>query len=124
MTEESDDEENGKVILLHKLTWRSESNNFNLILILMINNYFGCISISEVNAWMKELDKRYGRRMESKESVTPHKKRLIGTASTSKPPAGAPQWAVDPYLWSAGTLYIMMNLQRRVAPFVNYFITC
>ena len=104
MTEESDDEETGKKIILHKLTWRSERNKLQLSIIIILV----AIIISELNSWLKELDKRYEKKMEGKESVTPHKQRNIGTASASKPPPNAPKWAVDPFVWS-GTCHNTCN---------------
>lgn len=45
---------------------------------------------------MKELDKRYKMKLDRNNTKTPLKERVLGPASSSLPPSGAPNWAIDP----------------------------
>lgn len=44
---------------------------------------------------MKELDRRYTKKLQRLNSCTPSKQRVVGQSSTSQPPPDAPKWSVD-----------------------------
>lgn len=46
--------------------------------------------LTELNLWMKELDKRYKMKLDRNNTKTPLKERVLGPASSSSPPSGAP----------------------------------
>ena len=44
---------------------------------------------------MEELDKRYKKKLERSNSITPSKSRVVGRVAVSLPPRNHPKWAID-----------------------------
>lgn len=67
-------------------------------------NYYKHVTLTGLNNWMQELDKRYKKRISGKGSTTPPRKRVTGAPAKSSPPVGAPKWSIDPE-WTDGMLF-------------------
>ena len=91
MTEESDDPTDPNAIVIHPLPWRSESKG----LVFCCNIVVIC-DVSGLNTFLLKLDRRYDARVKKDGNTMAKKVRKIGSTSDSPPPAGAPDWAINP----------------------------
>lgn len=102
MTDESDSSDS-EHITVHKHPWRSQSK----LIIARIDTSVTNNNDVELNEWFLELDSRYRRKLERKNTNTPSKERRTASPAKSRPPPGAPKWAVDP-LWKSGKYVIVV----------------
>ena len=91
MTEESDDPTDPNAIIIHPLPWRSESEWVTIYLLDLISAIF-----AELNAFFSKLDRRYDAKVKKDGNTMAKKVRKTGSISDSPPPAGAPDWTLNP----------------------------
>lgn len=90
MTDESDDENDANVIVLHKLSWRSDCKLLGLCYFISLFFIFVVL-----NRFIETLDQRLDK-LHPKESVgnVAKKVRKLGDISMSEAPHDAPSWTV------------------------------
>ena len=95
MSDEYDDEDQDpQLVVVHQPVWRSkrESNSTGVFI-------FITLLLQSVDAGLAEflhrLDGRYDDRVKKDGTIMAKKQRKVGAPASCRPPADAPEWAVD-----------------------------
>ena len=91
MSEESDEKSDDQLqLVVHRPQWHSRGQFINSIVIV---NEFG-FKTPELTKLIVKLDERYNDKVKKDGTAMARKPRRVGSL-LSRPPAGAPDWAVD-----------------------------
>ena len=92
MSEESDEKSNDQLqLVIHHPQWHSRGQFINSIVIV---NEFD-FKTPELTELIVKLDERYNDKVKKDGTAMARKPRRVGFLLLSRPPAGAPDWAVD-----------------------------
>ena len=111
MSEESDDKSNDQLVI-HRPQWRSRGQFINSIIV----NEFD-FETTELTELIVKLDERYNDKVKKDGTAMARKPRRVGSLLLSRPPVGAPDWAIDPN-WKGKTISFFYSCQL-----IFFFIT-
>ena len=97
MSDEFDDEDHDpQLVVVHQPIWRSKREpkvRFKMILFYFMLLF--CQIYAGLTEFLHRLDVRYDEKVKKDGMIMAKKQRKVGAPASCKPPADAPEWAVD-----------------------------
>ena len=93
MSQESDDDSDNLAVVVHQPQWRSKGKNQQDTWVMCI---FMLLLHAGLSDFLTKLDERYNSKVKKDGTAMARKERKMGSLATTRPPDGAPRWAIDP----------------------------
>ena len=91
MSQQSDDDSDNLAVVVHQPPWRSKGKNQRDACVLCIF----MLLHAGLSDFLAKLDERYNNKVKKDGTAMARKERKMGSPATSRPPEGAPRWAID-----------------------------